>query len=336
MTHEPSPLYPPHPFLPNTSLQYAWDSTSLGYLKTCGRYYQYVMIDGWAEKDESVHLRFGQEYHKALEDFDHAKATGANFEDAIRHSVRALLERTHGWEVDPDTKAGRYKNRDSLVRVIVGYLDHFRTDATKTLILENGKPAVELSFKFELDFSPSNEAATPILDHRVGGIQQGPQPYLLCGHLDRVVTFNDELYVMDRKTTTMSLGAYYFNQFDPNNQMSLYTLASQVEFGTPIKGVIIDAVQLLLEKPDYFQRHITYRSEDRLEEWTNDLQHWLGIAEFFSENNHWPQNDTACDKFGGCRFREVCSSAPHIREKLLAAKFTKLEIEDRWNPLKPR
>ena len=58
------------PFLPGTNIQYAWDSTSLGMLKTCPRLYQYTMIDGWSAKDENVHLRFGQEYHSALEEYD--------------------------------------------------------------------------------------------------------------------------------------------------------------------------------------------------------------------------------------------------------------------------
>lgn len=331
--------HPVTPFLPGTAIQFAWDSTSLGYLKTCPRLYYYQMVEGWGAKDESVHLRFGQEYHKGLEDFDHARAKGASFEDATRLAIRELLTRTHGWEVDRESKAGRYKNRDSLVRVVISYLDHFRHDKAKTYILENGKPAVELSFKFELDFSPEQDVfAVGEPSILPGGITNVhiPQPYILCGHFDRIVEFQETLFVMDRKTTLMALGSYYFSQFEPNNQMSLYTFASQVEFGTPIKGVIIDAVQLLLEKPDNFQRSITYRTEDQMEEWHSDLQQWLVLAEHFAETNHWPMNDTACDKFGGCKFREICSASPHVREKLLPTKFTQLPMEERWNPLKPR
>lgn len=49
------------PFLPGTKIQYAWDSTSIGYLKTCPRLYQYTIIEGWQSKGESLHLRFGSE-----------------------------------------------------------------------------------------------------------------------------------------------------------------------------------------------------------------------------------------------------------------------------------
>jgi hypothetical protein len=45
------------PFLPGTKIQFAIDSTSLGYLKTCPRLYEYIMIEGWSPKDDSVHLQ---------------------------------------------------------------------------------------------------------------------------------------------------------------------------------------------------------------------------------------------------------------------------------------
>ena len=318
------------PFLPGTNIQYAWDSTSLGYLKTCPRLYKYIMIDGWASNDESVHLRFGIEYHQALQEYDIAKAEGMKHEDAIRVTMRGLLEHTYGWVLNEDTKAGKYKNRRSLVRTVIDYLDYFVDDPATTYILEDGRPAVELSFRFELDWGPEaaiigDEGGTPIVG----------QPYILSGHLDRVVSFCDALYVMDRKTTTTTPSAYYFNQFEPNNQMTLYTLASQIILSSPIKGVIIDAAQILVDS-SRFVRGFTYRTADQLEEWTNDLRYWLRLAEDYAVAGHWPMNDTACDKFGGCKFRGICSKSPGVREQFLKSSFTKLPLEERWNPLKPR
>src|SRR5258708_3366074 len=85
---------PASPFLHGTNIQYAWDSTSLGYLKTCPRLYQLIMIEGWAPRNTSVHLRFGQEYHSAIEDYDKAKAAGADHDSAMREALRQLLIRT--------------------------------------------------------------------------------------------------------------------------------------------------------------------------------------------------------------------------------------------------
>ena len=308
------------PFLPNTNIQYAWDSTSLGYIKTCPRLYQYIMIEGWTPKDESIHLRFGTEYHKALENYARCRADGLNHEDSLFEVVRETLYQIHGWDPDPLTKAGQTKNPKSLIRTIVWYLDQYQDDAAETYIKNDGVPAVELSFNFSLDWGP----------------EAGGENYILCGHLDKVVVFNGEIFGMDHKTTSMPLTDYYFNQFDPNNQMSLYTLATKVILDATVKGIIIDAAQLTVNGKTEFARRFTYRTSDQLDEWVGELRYWLSQAERYANEGYWPRNDTACDKYGGCRFREICSKSPQVREKFLEANFNKAGEDERWNPLRTR
>jgi hypothetical protein len=324
------------PFLPGTHTQYAWNSTCLGLLKTCPRLYQYVVIQGWGSRDESIHLRFGIEYHSALQDYAIARASGTPHEDAIRETIRLLHARVFDWLPDRSTRAGKYKNRESIVGIVIDYLDHFAEDPAETFILGDGTPAVELAFRFELDWGP-RYGATPE-PQTCDDPDAGPmQPYLLSGHLDRVVNFADGLYVMDRKTSMSTLSTYYFNQFSPSNQMSLYTLAGKIMLNSPIKGVIIDAAQVLLTQPNSFQRGFTYRTDDQLDEWLVDLRHWLHNAETYATNGYWPQNDTSCDKFGGCKFREVCSRSPRVRDAYLKATFDKLDpIETYNNPFYER
>ena len=164
---------------------YAFDSTSLGLFKTCPRLFQYVIIEGWSSGDESVHLRFGIEFHKALEDFDRKIATGTTRPDAIREVVHELLIRTHAWVVDETTKAGKYKNRRSVVQLVIDYLDHYANDTAETYIKDDGAPAVELSFRFELDWGPKalrNTGIPAILTE--GAAERGEtlwteQPYIL-------------------------------------------------------------------------------------------------------------------------------------------------------------
>ena len=322
------------PFLPETKTQFAWDSTSLGYLKTCPRLYQLTILEGWSHKSESVHLRFGGEYASALEFFNHRRAEGASYDDAMRLTIGHTLERIEGWIVDESSKAGKYKNPSTLISLLVDYLDHFRDDPCQTYVKSDGVPAVELSFRFELDWGPEYRRREYI--DELGSdaeIIDNSQPYLLCGHLDRVVTFNDQLFVMDQKTTGTTLGDRYFDQYEPNNQMTLYTLAGQVILDAPVKGVIIDAAQILLEKPNRFARGFTYRTRDQLDEWLLDLRFWLNIAESFAESDYWPLNDTSCDKFGGCKFRGICSKSPEVRDQFLRADFHQLEPDARWNPL---
>jgi hypothetical protein len=325
--------------LPGTKLQFAWDSTSLGLLKTCPRLYELTILEGYTPRDESVHLRFGGEFHTALEQYDHSRANGVRHEDAIHDVVRELLIRTVDFDPSPDTKAGKYKSRENLIQLVIDYLDHFGEDPAVTFIKEDGTPAVELSFRFELDWGPGIEVQGKQYMKELDdpqGIREFSQPYLLCGHLDRVVHFNDQLMVLDRKTTQTTLTEYFFRQFEPNNQMTLYILAGRVVLGTMIKGIIIDGCQILLESPNRFVRGMTYRTEDQIEEWLGDLKVLLAQAESYAQANHWPMNDTACDKFGGCQFRGICSKSPQVRERFLRADFEKLEEGKRWNPLIPR
>src|SRR5207253_8848466 len=113
------------PFLPGTKIQFAYDSTSLGYLKTCPRLYQYIMLEGYSTRDESIHLRFGIEYHQALQDYAITRAKGIKHEDAIHDTIRALHSRVFNWMPDRSARAGRYKNRETIVGLVVDHLDHF-------------------------------------------------------------------------------------------------------------------------------------------------------------------------------------------------------------------
>lgn len=340
------------PFLPGTKIMFAWDSTCLGLIKSCPRLYQYTIIDGWASRHESVHLRFGAEYHSALEAYDHSRANGVEHEDAIHDVVRATLHRTWDYEIDDtgavvpgsgaaalppgDDKAHRYKNRASLIAIVIDYLDHFGADdPAVTYVKADRVPAVELSFRFELDFGPDAkvESRTPDGDMIVS---DASRPYLLSGHLDRVVEFNDQLFVMDRKTSTATLSSNYFAQYEPNNQMTLYTIAGKVVLDSPIRGVIIDAAQIMIDSPNRFVRGFTYRTQDQLDEWLLDLELTLQQAEAYATAEYWPMNDTACGNYGGCKFRDICSKSPGVREQFLKGSFTKLPEDKRWNPLKAR
>lgn len=319
----------PSPFLPGTKIQYAWDSTSLGWLKTCPRLYQYSMIEGWRARGEGLHLIFGQWYHSALEAYDKYRAEGTSHEDALYLTVEAVLKWTwiepeqEGQQAAPWDSGDPYKSRETLVRSVIWYLETFgANDAAKTLILANGKPAVELTFKLELDYGPPAEEI------------YGPgatQPYLLCGHLDRVVTFGNDTFGMDRKTTKSMLTSNYFDQYNPDNQMSLYTVALKVIYQTPIKGIIIDGAQLAVGFTR-FGRGFSFRSESQIEEWLAETKAWLRLAESFAIANHWPMNDKSCHQYGGCTFRKVCNKSPDVRQKFLETDFVKKE----WNPLVAR
>lgn len=293
-------------------LQIAWDSTSLGTLKECPRKYQFTMLQAYTPRGSNMHLVFGQVYHSALEVYDHFRSQGASHDSATREAVRRALRDT--W--DPETQTpwdsgDSYKNRRTLVRTIVWYLEQFSEDPAETVQLANGKPAVELSFRFEI----SHHA-------------QDGTPFMLSGHMDRLVHFGHKVYVLDRKTTKSALSPQYFSQWTPNNQFSLYALAARVIYQTPAEGLIVDAAQIAVGF-SRFQRGIIPRNESQLSDWYNDTVYWLTLAERFAQDQYWPANDKSCSNYGGCPFRSVCAKGPEVRDLWLEADFTKRV----WDPL---
>lgn len=313
-------------------VQWAWDATSLDLAQACGRKYYYSLILGIKPKDVSVHLLFGGIYAKALEHFYKYRAEGSSIEEATVKVVREALIGSWVYATDEagnpvyDEAGNRRghpavfddpkKTRVALIRTIIWYIEQFgveTSDGLTTYILQNGKPAVELSFT--LEFSEN---------------------VAYCGHLDRVVRMGEQLYVMDQKTTGGTVGPYYFSNFEMSNQMSGYALAGQTVLKSPIAGVIIDAAQIAVNFTR-FERGITPRSKDRLDEWLTQTIRFLDYFQALSadageDESKWPMNLTACGNYGGCQFRLLCSRSPKVRKTYLASEFR----QHNWDPIEAR
>ena len=120
------------------TFQIAWDSTSLGALKTCARKYELSIVRGFRGRDLSVHLRYGLLYHRALEIYDHQICLGASHDEAVLRSIKDLWTGVidRGERVDPETGEVReaawlWQTGDSnktvpnLFRTVIWYLERF-------------------------------------------------------------------------------------------------------------------------------------------------------------------------------------------------------------------
>lgn len=302
--------------------QTAWDSTSISSFITCPRKYYYSMLQGWTSQNKSVHLIFGGHYASALEHFHKFRAEGISYADSLRAVVKELLVNTwdhdHHENGDPILGSGtpqdwlhNTKTRDTLLRSVVWYLETFKDDPMQTVILSDGRAAVEYSFSIELS-----------------------DDYLYCGHIDRLVTYGDnqDIYVQDQKTTGATITPRFFEGYSPDYQMTGYTWAGQIIFNMPVKGVIIDAAQIMVGFTAFARQPVT-RSEKQLGEFREEVLHYIGVAKQCHEASYYPMNRTACGNYGGCEFRRICSAVPGIRSNLLEGNFKK---RDRWDPLMRR
>ena len=310
------------------TLQLAWDSVSLGVLKECPRKYELAIVRGWCSRQAAVDLEFGIFMHSGRERYYHALASGAGHVRAQRETLDWLLTATWDGELDRPWQGDQYKNRFTLARSFVWYTEQWgERDPLEQVFLANGKPAVEVSFRFELDYGPGGSCRWPKCDCAGNDCKyEGTgEKFSLCGHLDRLVRFNGSQWVSDLKSTRHTLDSSYFQQFTPDNQFSLYSIAAKIVCAEPTSGVIVDAVQVAVGF-SRFARGLVQRSEAQLEEWLRGLKVLLGQAESYARDNFWPQNDKACFR---CQFRSVCSKSPSIREAWLKADF----VQKIWNPL---
>lgn len=311
--------------LPNASfsqslptLQLFWDSVSLGELKTCPRKYQLAIVEGWEPKGQrNVHLEFGIWMHSGREHYYHARAKGSEHEDALLSALHFVLSGTWNkvlkrpWASDDPNK-----NRFTLIRSLCWYLDQWQSDPMQTLILADGSPAVELSFRYDTGLRTSSTG----------------EPIMLCGHLDRVGQLAGQNWLSDLKTTKHTIkgfsSAEYFAQFSPDNQMSLYDLAGKVVYSLPVAGLMVDAVQVAATFSRFHRSPIS-RNDAQREEWFRAFEVYVRAAEGYAQADFWPMNDKACFR---CHFRPICSRPPGARQMWLESDFMRRV----WDPSTPR
>jgi PD-(D/E)XK nuclease superfamily len=301
----------------NPDLQIAWDSTSYGALDKCAQYYEYAIVRGYTLAfGTNDHIKFGWLLHAACEQYDREIVTGISHEDALQGALALALVESFDFERGrPWISNVPEKTLSTLLRTLVWYLDKFKDDPLETIILANGKPAVEHSFSFGIGF-----------DSYTG------EEYQLCGHIDKIAEMNLGNWIVDKKTTKYELDTYFFGQFLPDNQVSIYEIAGEVSLSIPIEGFIIDGIRVLVES-SRFRRQPLPSSPGLREEFLEDFKIKIRENETYVKNKKWPKNRKACG-FGKnqCQFRRICSSDPSVRQELLDGMFTKRT----WDPLQPR
>lgn len=299
-------------------LQFAWNSTSIKLVEECLYKYKLAMLDQWRSRDESVHLRFGGHYASALEQFYKHRALGASISEALLLIVKQAMIETWDYEKDEDgniiPESGapwksehNLKTRETLIRSLIWYVEQFAEEPIKVMHLADGSPAVEYSFALPVD----------------NGL-------IFAGHLDRLVDYTHNPYVMDQKTTGSTITPRFFEQFSPDTQMSMYTFAGKAVFNIPVKGVIIDAAQIAVGFTRLDRGFVT-RTDSQLNEWYDGAMHHIELARNATRENHFPMNTSSCGNYGGCPFRKACSRSPEVREQFLKADFIQAP---RWEPLR--
>lgn len=286
-------------------LQWLWSAHSIGLAETCLRKYQYAKIEGWTPRKKSVHLLFGGWYADAIETYHNLVAHGADHDDAVHFVVQTAMAAT--WiDGAPWDSEHNLKNRETLIRSIVWYLEEWKDDPASTIILATGEPAAELNFKLDLD-----------------------NGMVLRGKFDRICEYAGDPYIMDQKTTGASVGQHYFNQWTPDIQMSTYAFAGEATWNIPVRGVILDVASVAVGFTR-FERGFIHRSKASLQEWFEQSMITIERARAATRERVFPMNRTACNNYGGCTFKEICARSPEVRPNFLKGDFVQAKPEEGW------
>ena len=144
----------------------------------------------------------------------------------------------------------------------------------------------------------------------------------LSGRIDKVVELNNELYVVDTKTTKTGLTSYYFANFTPNNQVYAYLWAAKHILKLPVVGFIVEAAQTGANFTR-FERAVFKVNDEVIEEWYIDAMHKVDLSNMYARDNYYPADFTACANYGGCKFRDICNEAPSRRATVVEADFNR-------------
>jgi len=305
---------------PNSSfkdgIQFAWDSVSIGVYKTCPRKYYYEIIKGYQAKVMPPALAYGIAIHTLFQQWHQLLAAGMAKETALLNCVR--LAGLLGEHLPAGDNARR---KEQLVRAFVWYTDQFWDDPAETVILSNGKAAVEYSFTLPLfEWKSTN----------------GPMDVYLCGHIDRFAKWNGRVLAADYKTSKYQLDQKFFNNFKPITQFPIYVIAAhliaaETQELASTDGILLDGIQVGVNFNRY-NRHVIPFSPEELDEYIEGLHYWIGRGMEACETNYFPMNEESCNKYAGCHFRDICNKPPARREAYLKGHY----VQRTWDPLRSR
>ena len=278
--------------------QIVWDVSSLEKFMTCQRLYQYGYLENWRYRYPVPALAWGTGMHAGLEVFDQLTALGVpNMEATVGAMKAAAADAKEGLASSDDNK----RTLATLMRAIARYTEHYAHDPVRTALLpDTGKPAVEVRFEVPLP---------------------GLEGHRLSGRIDRLGIFEDQIVIVEHKTTDASLTDWYWRRFNPSTQNSGYMWALREALELDVSGVMIDAIQTGVGFTR-FERRMFHLTQDQTDEWIREAVTYIKQAEEAYRTQNYPRNFASCGNYGGCKFRGVCSRpAGELRTQWLEEDF---------------
>lgn len=327
------------------------DNSMIELLTTCPRALQYNRFHKKVAAIAKPSLNFGSAIHLALE---HRYKTYQNMSpDALLHEeITGILSKF--FEEHP-VEDGEYRNLNWALELVKRYNNKYQIEPFQLLSDAAGKVQVELPF------------ALPLFTYRLrdGNNPSGyiDIPVIYTGRIDLPVMWDDQLTIIDHKTTSM-LGTSFGDGMKMSAQQKGYCWAFQTLTGQKVSGYCINAIRV--KEPGDFTanaykklggrknppsqeqveakaeqlcaewwdeslcRERYYLRDDELEEWKFNVIAIIKEMFYHYEQGYLPMKTSWCNKFGRCAYFDVCSLPKEDRGVMLeSGMFT----ENTWDPL---
>lgn len=261
--------------------------------QTCPAKYA-LRKEGWTTRRRSGALGFGAALHEGLAEWYRS----GNLD-------RALAEIKSKWP--ENTPVDDYRTLDKCLTVMREYVRRYPAEPFHIVGSDVGEPIVEVPFTLftgmyldcqkcggqwdkQTEFCPHcNEPLEPI---EYGGI------------FDGLIEFGTQVFILEHKSTSQ-LGAYYFNQFKPNNQVTGYVWAAGLLSGKRVGGAMVNAIGVYKTGATKFERHLTSRSEAEISDWLENVRHECNLIKHYERTGFYPKRTMACTLYGLCEYHSV-------------------------------
>lgn len=366
MTETLSPFSPSNP-----RLQTAWDSSSLGAIQFCPRYYEYTILEGWG--GPQTDLDFGGFAATGFETYQKARLEGLDKQAAMLRTIRLILNLT--WNPDGTQWGGHfedqwkcegttpYKNAaGNRAKCPYAFKDAWFPAPAPTICGSCGSAIIH-----SRNYIPDHPAKNRVnlirmlvwyIDEQPEDLNAGLRPYIfsdgtpavelsvrlptpwkspygddymLTGHFDYLGVFGEENWVVDNKTTAKTLGDRFWAGYSPHYQLDTYDLFGSLMFPALDLQGVLIDAAQVTATKPPAFARRTFRKTEEQRE-----EHWRNI-EF------WIRQAEAFALAGYypmnkrscflCPFNDICNKDPSMREGYLRGSFTK---RPRWNPLAER
>lgn len=267
------------------------DNFALTMHQACPAKYDLRIRQGWRSRSRSGALGQGSAIHVGLAAWYRT------------HDIEAAVESIRtAW--DDSAPVDDFRTLEKAIEVMTAYISAYPTESWK--VVQGAAPLIEVAFTLDTGMYCDCECGCSVIDADGECTNCGAQcePIEYGGIFDLLAEFGNKVYVMDHKTTSQ-MGAYYFNQFKPNNQMTGYIWAAQQLSGRVVDGCIINAICITKSGKISFARNITTRTDIEIARWMQDVRSSCNEIRYHERTGHWPMRTTSCQMYGHCEFYDV-------------------------------